>query len=263
MTTITNVVYVGTGMSRQMTSLAESSSVRAARNRVVVAGNHACWRSWAGSNSRVTAEHGDARAVLGAPKRDHVLANVAAHKLAVVCGAVGENVLDKVVAELVTSNCILSAVLGEKATKPTLTVNQWHAGTVGPALADALQVTIQELAVTNLETFLNHLGSILVGAVLGSEAKNVVDGTASVSGSSVFADVLDAPVSELAMGDDINASKDFVDTGSLVTVSNLYQTRKSSDIPCLPRGSSQRCSAPPDCPSRRELPHATCHEGPR
>jgi hypothetical protein len=104
MTTITNAVYVGTGMSAQMTSSTEGSSVSAAWNRVIVARDHACWRSWTGSNSRVAAEHSDARAVLGTPKRDHVLANVAAHKLAMVCGAVGENVLDEVVAELVTSN---------------------------------------------------------------------------------------------------------------------------------------------------------------
>jgi hypothetical protein len=106
MTTITNAVYVGIGMSGQMTTSAESSSVGAAWNRVVVARGHACWRSGTGSDGWVAAKHGDAGAVLGTTQRDHVFANVAAHELAVVCRTVGENVLDEVVAKLVTSNYI-------------------------------------------------------------------------------------------------------------------------------------------------------------
>jgi uncharacterized protein YunC (DUF1805 family) len=157
----------------------------------------------------------------------------------------------------------LSAALHDDINKSTLTVNQRHARSVRTAFADALQVTIQKLAVANLEALLDHLGSILIGAVLGGEAKNVVDSTAAVSGSSMFTDVLDAPVSELTMGDDIDAGKDFVDTGALVMVSNLYQSRENNNIPCPPPGSSQRCSAQPNCPSRRERLHATCHGEPR
>jgi hypothetical protein len=147
--------------------------------------------------------------------------------------------------------------------KSTLTVNQRHAGSVRTAFADALQVTIQKLAVANLEALFDYLGSILIGTVLSGEAKNVVDSTAAVSGSSMFADVLDAPVSELTMGDDIDAGKYFVDTGALVMVSNPYQSRENNNIPCPPPSSSRRCSAQPNCPSRRERLHATYHVEPR
>jgi hypothetical protein len=157
----------------------------------------------------------------------------------------------------------LSAVLQDSVNKSTLTVNQRHAGSVRTAFADALQVTIQKLAVSNLEALLDHFGSILIGAVLSSEAKNVVDSTAAVGRSSMFADVLDAPVSELAMGDDIDTGKDFVDTGALVMVSNPCQSGEDHNIPCPPPGNSRRCSAQPNCPSRRERLHATCHGEPR
>ena len=54
--------------------------------------------------SWVAAQHSNARAVLGTPERHHVLADVAADDLTVVRVAVGEDVLDEVVSELVASN---------------------------------------------------------------------------------------------------------------------------------------------------------------
>jgi uncharacterized protein YunC (DUF1805 family) len=45
----------------------------------------------------------------------------------------------------------------------------------------------------------------LIHAVFGAVTKNVVDGAAAISGSTVFADMLNAPVAELAVGNDINA----------------------------------------------------------
>jgi hypothetical protein len=72
---------------------------------VVVARNHARRRSRAGSKSRVTAKHCNARAVLGSTKRNHVLADVAADNLTVLGTAIGQDVLDEIVSELVTGNC--------------------------------------------------------------------------------------------------------------------------------------------------------------
>jgi hypothetical protein len=72
---------------------------------VVVARNHARRRSRAGSKSRVAAKHCNARAVLGSTKRNHVLADVAADNLTVLGTAVGQDVLDEIVSELVTGNC--------------------------------------------------------------------------------------------------------------------------------------------------------------
>lgn len=102
-----------------------------------------------------------------------------------------------------------------------LTINQRHTRTILAAFADALQVTVEELATTNLQALLDDLGSVLIHAVLGSEAENVVDGAASISRSTMLANVLDAPVSELAVSDDIDASKDLIDTRSLQMVSKV------------------------------------------
>jgi hypothetical protein len=43
----------------------------------------------------------------------------------------------------------------------------------------------------------------------------MVDSTVTISRSAVLADVLDAPVAELSVGDDINTGENFVDTGAL------------------------------------------------
>lgn len=146
---------------------------------------------WAGTSGRrgVATEHGDAGAVLGAAERDHVLADVRGDQLAMVAAAVGEDVLNEVVSELIASD-----------------VNQWHARALRTTFADALEIAVEELIAANLKALLDDLGSILVHAVFGREAENVVDGAVAISRSSVLADVLNAPVAELAVGDDINTS---------------------------------------------------------
>jgi len=57
----------------------------------------------------------------------------------------------------------------------------------------------------------------LIDAIVSSEAKNMVDGSGAVSWGAVLADMLDAPVAELAMGDDVDAREYFVDAGPLET----------------------------------------------
>jgi hypothetical protein len=98
-----------------------------------------------------------------------------------------------------------------------LTINQRHARTVGATLTDTLQIAVEELVTTNLETLLNDLGSILINAIVGSEAKNMVDGPGTISWGAMLADMLDAPIAKLAMGDDVNAGEDLVDAGPLET----------------------------------------------
>jgi len=44
----------------------------------------------------------------------------------------------------------------------------------------------------------------------------VINRPIAVSRGSMFADVLDAPIAELAMGDDIDASEDLVDARTLL-----------------------------------------------
>jgi hypothetical protein len=142
-----------------------------------------------------------------------------ADNITMLGATVGQDVLDKIVSELVTGNC--TRVSGDNRGRhdPTLTVNKRHAGTVLTTFADTIQITIQELATANLQTFLDHLRGILVHAVLGGETKNVVSSSATISRSSVFADVLNAPVPELAMSYDIDTSKDLVDTRTLLNIS--------------------------------------------
>lgn len=43
----------------------------------------------------------------------------------------------------------------------------------------------------------------------------MVDGTTAIRRSTVLTDMLNAPVAELAMGDDVDVCEDFFDAGSL------------------------------------------------
>ena len=189
------------------TQLAVATVATSADVRRVAGKLHTRGRSGPSSQGRVAAEHGHAGAVLGAAEGDHVLADVRGYKISVMGAAIRQDVLDQVVAKLITSN-----------------INQRHTGTVGAALAYALEVAVEELAATNLEALLNHLGSILIHAVFGSKAEDVVDGSVAVRSGPVLADVLDAPIAELAVRDDINACKDFIDAGPLTVQSvNVLQ----------------------------------------
>ncbi|KAK1251144.1 hypothetical protein MKX07_005699 [Trichoderma sp. CBMAI-0711] len=78
-----------------------------------------------------------------------------------------------------------------------------------------MRISTQELGTTNLETLLHNLGGKLVGAILCSVSNDMVDGPAAVRGSTVFADVLDAPVSELAMGHNVDIGENLFNAGTL------------------------------------------------
>lgn len=163
-------------------------------------------RTRAGGDSRVAAEHGHTGTVLGATKGDHVLANVAGDDLATLSIGVAEDVLDQVVSELVTSD-----------------INERHTRAVSASLANTVKVAVKELGAANLEALLDNLAGKLVHAVLGSEAKDVIDGVVAVRDGAVLADVLDAPVAELTMGDNVDAGKDLVDAGALVLLKAVLE----------------------------------------
>ena len=57
--------------------------------RIAIARKHASGRSRACGKSGIAAEHGNAGAILGAAKRDHVLANMAANEFPMLSAAVG------------------------------------------------------------------------------------------------------------------------------------------------------------------------------
>ena len=155
---------------------------------------------------RVAAQHGNTRAVLGAAKGDHVLANVGSNNLATLGIGVGEDVLNEVVAELVAGN-----------------VDKRHTRTVRTSLAHNVEVAVKEFGTADLETFLDNLGSELIHAVLCSVAQDMVDCAVAIRKSTVLTDVLDAPVAELTMSDNINASKDLIDARTLVLVKTVLE----------------------------------------
>ena len=51
----------------------------------------------------------------------------------------------------------------------------------------------------------------------------MVNGAATVSWSPVLADVLDAPVAELAMSNDVDVLQDFFDAGALNTCQSRFK----------------------------------------
>jgi hypothetical protein len=133
-----------------------------------------------------------------------VLADVGSHNLTVLGAGVSQNILNQVVSVLVTGN-----------------VNEGNAGSVGTALADAVQVASEEFGSSNLEALLDDLGRKLVGAVLRRIANNMINGPAAVGGGTVLADVLDAPIAKLAVGNNVNVGEDFLNAGTLAKFTTL------------------------------------------
>ena len=193
----------------------------------------------------VGAKHADSGSKFGATQRDHVLSNMSSDNVPMLRAGVGQDVLNQVVSVLVTGD-----------------VNERNARPVGTTFADPIQVSTKELRSANLQALLDNLRRELVRAVLGGVSNNVVDGTAAVGRSAVFADVLDAPVSKLPVGNNVYVRKDFLDAGSLWGKGLAFRASsnvETSSIPCLPRGSSRKCSGRPSCQSLQVPLHATCH----
>lgn len=109
-----------------------------------------------------------------------------------------------------------SVIIGHRSRQDSvLTIDQRHSWAILTTLADAFEITIEEFITTYLETLLNYLGSILVDAIVCRESQDVIDCAASIGWRTMLANVLDAPVSELAVRDDIDASQDFIDARTL------------------------------------------------
>lgn len=164
----------------------------------------------AGLDGWVGAEHANSRSELRSTKRDHVLANMTSNMLTVLRVGVSQDILDQVVAVLITGN-----------------VDQRNAGSVVAAFADAVEVAAEEVGTTNLEALLNNLRSKLIHTVLGGIADDVINGAAAISWGTMFTDVLDAPVAKLAVSDDVNTAEDFLDARSLQGVSLDQRSEKT------------------------------------
>jgi hypothetical protein len=81
--------------------------------------------------------------------------------------------------------------------------------------SDDSEIAVHEFNPTDLEAFLNNLGSKLVNAVIVGIVKNVVDDTAFVRGGTMLAQVLDTPVAELTVSDKVDVCNDFLNGGAL------------------------------------------------
>lgn len=136
-----------------------------------------------------------------------MLANVSSNDLTVLRIGMSEDVLDEVVAILVTRN-----------------VDEWNTGTIHTPLADSIEIAAQEFGATNLEALFNDLGSKLVHRVLRCVPNHMIDGTATVCRSTVLTNVLDTPIAELAVSHNVDVQKNFLDAGTLLlnVISGLH-----------------------------------------
>jgi len=160
-----------------------------------------------------------------------------------------ENPLDEVVAILIASN-----------------VNERDAGPIDTAFGNSIQVATEKFVSSNLQALLNHLGSELIRAVLSSIANDVINCSAAISRGSMLTDVLDAPVAELAVGNNVDVCQNLFDAGTLFVLVNCLPSGQClivSDSPCLPPDSSRKCFVRLGYRSRPRQPRATCLEEPR
>lgn len=101
---------------------------------------HASRRSRTSGRHWIVAKHSHARTILGATKRDHVLADMGGNGFAVLRIGVRQDPLDEIVAKLVARN-----------------VDERHARTIWTGFADTVEVLVQEIVTSNLKALLDNL----------------------------------------------------------------------------------------------------------
>lgn len=129
-----------------------------------------------------------------------MLSDVGSNSVAMLGRSIVENPLYEIVAILIARD-----------------INQRDTGTVSAAFTNSVQVAAKKFCTTNLETLLNNLGGELVGTVLSGIANHMVNSSAAIGGAAVFTDVLNTPVTKLAMSDNVDVGENFFDTGTLLT----------------------------------------------
>jgi hypothetical protein len=77
------------------------------------------------------------------------------------------------------------------------------------------EVTLEELNTTDLQTFLHNFGGKLIDAIAVRVGEDVVNDSALVWRGAMLAEMLNAPVSKLTVGDEINVGNDFLDGRAL------------------------------------------------
>ena len=127
-----------------------------------------------------------------------MLSDVSGHNLSVLRRGIVEDPLDQIVSVLVAGY-----------------IDQRDASTIAAPLANSIEVTPKEIRTTNLQALLDNFGGKLVGAIFGCITDDMVNGSAAIWRSAVLANMLDAPVTELAMGHDIDVGKYFFNARTL------------------------------------------------
>ena len=85
-----------------------------------------------------------------------------------------------------------------------LTVNQRHPWSICTTGTHSRQVAIQKFRAANLQAFFHDLRGKLIHAEIDGPEKDMLNSTALVMGGTVLANVLNAPISELAVGEHVN-----------------------------------------------------------
>jgi hypothetical protein len=176
----------------------------------------------------VAAEHSDARSKLGATQGNHMLANVDADLLTVMDMSVHEDPLDQVIAILIARN-----------------VDERDAWSIWVSSGDDSEVAIKKLDTTNLEALLNNLGGVLIDAVTVGVDKDVVDDATLIGWRAMLTEMLDAPIAELTMRNEIYAVDHFFDGRTLLFLDAIledvlnYQTSSLTKSDLVPHVSER------------------------
>lgn len=135
-----------------------------------------------------------------------MLADVVGNLLTLVVMGVHENPLDEVIAVLVASN-----------------IDERNAWTIWVSRGNDPKVAIKKLDATDLEALLNDLGSKLIDAVAVGVDKDMIDDTTFVGRRAMLAEMLDAPITKLAMSNEVNADDHFFDSRTLLFLNAVLE----------------------------------------
>lgn len=137
-----------------------------------------------------------------------MFADVYGHLFTLVVMRIHQDPLDEIVAVLVPCN-----------------VDEGDARSIWPRGSDDPKISIQEVQSANLEALLDNLGGKLVDAVVIRVRENVVDDTTLVRRRAVFAQVLNTPITKLAVGNKVNVGNDFFDRRALSSSAQFFYGR--------------------------------------
>ena len=127
-----------------------------------------------------------------------MLANVNSDLLPLVMMGVHQDPLNQIVAILIPRN-----------------VNERNTRTVRMCSGNNAKIALKELHTTNLQTLFDNFGGKLIDAVAVGIAQNVVNDSALVWRGAMLAKMLNAPVAELPVRNEINVGDDFLDGRAL------------------------------------------------